>query len=450
MKSLQGRLHWGLAVSLIVLMTFVGWFVQMGISQISRDMLASRLEHDAQAILASLQMSPQQQPILDALHLGNIYNQVFSGHYYEVSLGDKLIRSRSLWDYSLAIPELEDGKPLVTDIPGPDGQLLLQWTQYFQRFGMPVVISVAEDVTPLQTAMQRFNLYFGLGVVAMLLVLLITQAFIVRRSLSSVRGLKQQVQALAEGEISELSGQMPSEIAPLVEEVNHLLRLLAQRLQRSRNAVGNLAHGLKHPLSLLMQLSDDEKVAGNADLSAELDDHTRQIQRIVERELKRARLSGRVTAGQRFIPKQEVPDLVNVLERVYRDKKLTIQYEMASDLVYAADRNDMLELLGNLLDNACKWANTVVRIKLWSENGFNIVIEDDGPGCDQEQMQILETRGAKADENAHGSGLGLSIVAEIVELYQGDMRFSCAQSGGLAVVVILPFSSKTDFPGNSS
>jgi signal transduction histidine kinase len=445
MKSLQGRLHWGLGASLVVLMAFVGWFVQMGISQISRDMLASRLEHDAQAILASLQISSGQQPVLDVPRLGNIYNQVFSGHYYEVSIDGKLIRSRSLWDYSLAIPEFDNGNASIGNVPGPDGQILLQWTKHFERFGMPVVISVAEDVTPLQAAIHRFNLYFALGAIGMLVVLLITQAMIVRRSLSSVRGLKKQVQALSEGDISELSGQMPSEIQPLVEEVNHLLHLLAQRLQRSRNAVGNLAHGLKHPLNLLMQLSVEEGIKNQPELAKEIGGYTGQIRQIVERELKRARLSGRGTPGQRFSAAQEIPDLVDVLKRVYRDRKLHIRYEVASGLIYAADRNDMLELLGNLLDNACKWANSIVSVKLWSDHGLNILVEDDGSGCDHEQMQYLEKRGVKADEADGGSGLGLTIVNEIVDLYQGDMVFSRSELGGLAVAVMLPRPGQNEF-----
>ncbi len=441
MKSLQSRLHWGLAVSLIALMAWVGWFVQMGISQTSQDILVSRLEHDAQAVLASLQWTTGQQPVLNTPRLGNIYNQVFSGHYYQVSVAGKLIRSRSLWDYSLEMPVLTNSHTHVATVSGPDGQMLLQWTKSYQRFGQSILISVAEDVSPLQSAIRRFNIHFAFAVLAMLVILIITQAYIVRRSLASVRGLKQQVEALAEGEASELSGQMPSEIQPLVTEVNRLLHLLNQRLQRSRNAVGNLAHGLKHPINLLMQLTEDKAVKEQPELAKEIQRHTEQIRQIVERELKRARLAGRGTPGQHFIAKQEIPDLVNVLEQVYRDRKLKIQYSVETDASFAADRNDMLELLGNLLDNACKWAESLVRIELWIDDGLNIRVEDDGPGCDQEQMYCLQKRGVKADENASGSGLGLSIVSEIVELYQGHTTFSRSAMGGLSVLVVFPLMS---------
>ncbi len=438
MKSLQSRLHWGLAGSLVVLMLFMGWLIHTGMAQVSREMMASRLEHDAQALLASVQLSAQGQPALETARLGNIYNQAFSGHYYLVVLDGAKLRSRSLWDWTLELPETAGADVVITKVPGPDGQVLLQWTKQFERFGLPVTIAVAEDITPLQTALRRFNLYFALGVMAVLAAVLLIQGMIVRRSLASLRGVRQEVQALAHGEISMLSGQVPSEISPLVEEVNHLLQLLAQRLQRSRNAVGNLAHGLKHPLNLLMQLVDNEAVKQHPDLVEEINSNTRQILQIMERELKRARLAGGGVPGQRFVAGAEIPGLVDVLKRVYHDRHLEISYEVSQGLEYPADRNDMLELLGNLLDNACKWSAGKVHLKLGLEDGMRIQVEDNGAGCDEEQLSRLMQRGVRVDENTSGSGLGLAIVKEIAELYQGKILFSRSTLGGLAVTVNLP------------
>jgi len=438
LKSLQSRLHLGLAGSLVVLMLFMGWLIHTGMAQVSREMMASRLEHDAQALLASVQLSAEGRPALETVHLGNIYNQAFSGHYYLVALDGEKLRSRSLWDWTLELPETAGADVVITEVPGPDGQVLLQWTKQFERFGLPVTIAVAEDITPLQTALRRFNLYFALGAMAVLAAVLLIQGMIVRRSLASLRGVRQEVQALAHGEISMLSGQVPSEISPLVEEVNHLLQLLAQRLQRSRNAVGNLAHGLKHPLNLLMQLVDNEAVKRHPDLVEEINRNTRQIFQIMERELKRARLAGGGVPGQRFVAGAEIPGLVDVLKRVYHDRHLEISYEVSRDLEYPADRNDMLELLGNLLDNACKWSAGKVRLKLSLEEGLRIQVEDNGGGCDEEQMSHLMQRGVRIDEQTSGSGLGLAIVKEIVELYQGEILFSRSSLGGLAVTVTLP------------
>ena len=438
MKSLQSRLHWGLAGSLVISMLFMWWLIHTGMAQVSREMMASRLEHDAQALLASVQLSAQGQPALETVRLGNIYNQAFSGHYYLVVLNGEKLRSHSLWDWTLELPETSGADVVITEVPGPDGQVLQLWTKQFERFGLPITIAVAEDVTPLQTAMRRFNLYFALGVAAILVVVLLIQGMIVRRSLAPLRGMQKEVQALAHGEISMLSGQVPSEISPLVEEVNHLLQLLAQRLQRSRNAVGNLAHGLKHPLNLLMQLVDNDIIKQHPDLAEEINSNTREILQIIERELKRARLSGGGVPGQRFVAGAEIPGLVDVLKRVYHDRNPEISYEVSQDLEYPADRNDMLELLGNLLDNACKWSAGKVHLKLDLEDGMRIQVEDNGAGCDEEQLSRLMQRGVRVDENTSGSGLGLAIVKEIAELYQGEVRFSRSTLGGLAVIVKLP------------
>jgi signal transduction histidine kinase len=427
-----------LIVSLVVLMLLMGWLIQAGMTQVSRDMMISRLEHDAEALLASLQIDPNGKPELQRVRLGNIYNQPFSGHYYTVAIAGKTLRSRSLWDQSLRLPQVKDDHAVIETVNGPDHQVLLQWTRRFERFAGPVVIAVAEDVTALQSAMRRFSLYFALAALVMLIILLIIQGVIVRRSMASLHEVRKEVKALSDGEINMLSGNVPSEIGPLVQEVNHLLQLLSQRLQRSRNAVGNLAHSLKHPLNLLMQLADNEVVVQHPELLDEINRNTRQIRQVMERELKRARLSGGGMPGQRFAAEEEIPGLIEVLRKVYQHKKLDIQAEMAEGLEYAADRNDMLELLGNLMDNACKWANGQVRIKLWQDSGLHIQIEDDGPGCNEEQMSRLMGRGVRIDEDTSGSGLGLAIVQEIVEIYQGTIHFSRSALGGLSVTVVLP------------
>ena len=441
MKSLQGRLHLGLVLSLVTLMLLMGWLIQSGMTRVSRDMMVSRLEHDAEALLASVQLGQDGKPALQRARLGNIYNQPFSGHYYTVGFGGENFRSRSLWDQSLVQPKPDGDQAIIESITGPDKQVLLQWTRRYERFGQPVYISVAEDIGPLKAAMRQFSLYFALGSLAMMGVLLLIQGIIVRRSMAPLRDIRKEVQALSDGEISMLSDNVPAEIRPLVEEVNHLLLLLSQRLQRSRNAVGNLAHSLKHPLNLLMQLADNEVLQRHPQLLDAINSNTQQIRRVIERELKRARFSGGGVPGQRFVAREELPSLLDVLRRIYHHKALDIQADIMPGLEYVADRNDMLELLGNLLDNACKWASGKVHVRLWQDNGLCIQVEDDGPGCDEEQMSRLTERGVRIDESVNGSGLGLAIVQEIVKIYQGTILFSGSGMGGLSVVVKLPVST---------
>jgi len=266
------------------------------------------------------------------------------------------------------------------------------------------------------------------------------QGLIVQRSLRSLAAIKQEIQALSIGEIKSLSKQVPSELQPLVNKVNKLLQLLSKQLKRSRNSTGNLAHSLKHPLYLLMQLAESDDMQLPPAVRDELLINTQRINQLMESELKRARLVGSFVVGQLFSPHKELPGLVDVLERVYHDKKLCIEYDIMPDIKFAADRNDMLELFGNLLDNACKWSSEKVYCTVFKDSSIHIKIEDDGSGCDEKQLYFLTQRGVRIDETTTGTGLGLSIVKDIVELYSGEIHFAQSKYGGLLVSISLPIN----------
>jgi len=432
MKSLQGRLRLGLSSALTLLMLLLWWLSTTGVSHIGEQMVLSRMEHDGEALLASLQKDNAGEWYLKESQVGHIYQRVFSGHYYLINVEDQQLRSRSLWDHDLK------QTPQHHQI-GPDNQQLLLWSTTFQISNQNVQVLVAEDVTPLYDALHKFSQLFALACLLILAMLLLLQHWVVKRSFLSLQQVTNELEALSEGDLSSLSSEVPQEVKPLVDEVNRLLYLLAQRLQRSRNAMGNLAHSLKHPLNLLMQLAEQQ--TNNNQLKNELSHHTQQIYQLMERELKRARLAGAGLPGQHFEVNEELPTLVEVLKRVYQQKQLAIHYEIDQPCEYAADRNDMLELLGNLLDNACKWANQQVICKINCQQGMTISIEDDGQGCDKALLSQLTERGVRIDENIQGSGLGLAIVKEIVELYQGELNFEQSTLGGLKVVVILSSNS---------
>jgi len=441
LKSLQNRLHLGLGISLLVLTALVWWLVNTSISHITTNMMLTRLEHDAQALLAGLQQSPQGDLSLKNLQVGHIYQQVYSGHYYVVSSNKLTLRSHSLWDQTLQHPPVSTGQIIVQKTDGPDGQRLLQWTSRFKRFNHPITITVAEDTNDLLTALRTFNLYFAMAAVAIFTALLLIQGFIVRQSLRSLSAIKKQLQALSTGKIKTLSQQVPSEIIPLVDEVNHLLQQLSKQLKRSRNSTGNLAHSLKHPLNLLMQLAESDNNELPKSIRNELHVNTQKILQLMEGELKRAMLVGAGTPGQRFYPDKELSGLINVLQRVYHDKELNFTCNIMPNFTFSADRDDMLELIGNLLDNACKWSAGLVHCTIkQQEKNVIIHIEDNGNGCNKQQLSTLTQRGVRADESITGTGLGLAIVKDIVELYAGKIEFSQSKLGGLSVRVYLPLA----------
>lgn len=436
MNSLEYRLQFGLALSFVLLMGLFWLAGNVAITHLTEDFVTSRLEHDAEGLLAALE--PQADGFqVNQGHLNPIYKQPFSGHYYQIRFaGGHLIGSRSLWDQSLDAPELSVGDVHQYQITGPAGQRLLLWAKGFRIHGMELTVAVAEDLSFIGEHRNRFQWAFALMAVLGVVVLLATQRMLVRRSFRRLEPVREDIRRLEQGKMGQLSEDVPTEIMPLVKEFNRLLTLLAQRLERSRNALGNLAHALKGPLNLLVQYQDSEEMGTTPERAAMLREQTERIRLLMDRELKRARLAGEGSPGQLFIPQDELPPLAELLGQIYREREMAIEWAVAPQVEPFGDREDMLELLGNLLDNACKWAKSRVACHMADGEKFRIEIEDDGEGCSDESLDQLVRRGVRLDESVEGSGLGLAIAKDIVKLYGGEMRFGHSERlGGLRVEV---------------
>lgn len=442
MISLQRRLSLGLLGSLILLMGVLWWLAHAAIERLNEDYVVSRLRHDAETLLTSLELTGPDAPRIVPGGMGAVYQRAYSGHYYVVLPGEegRRLRSRSLWDARLPVGPLPPGESRRGHAEGPAGQPLLVWTAGYTKAGRHITIAVGEDLSPLLESLERFNWVFaGLTTVALVLLLLL-QRLVVRATFRSLLPAQRDIARLEVGEIDTLREEVPEEVRPFVQEVNRLLRLMNERLQRSRNALGNLAHALKGPTNLLLQITDRDDVRARPDLAEELKRHTERVQRTMERELKRARLAGAGAPGRRFLPGADLPALVETLRRIHHERDLEIGCTVEPPTVRInADRDDMLELLGNLLDNACKWAAHRVRCRVEVGKTTSCVIEDDGTGCSEEDMRRLAERGVRVDESVPGHGLGLAICRDIVTLYGGDLRFDRSpELGGLRVSADLP------------
>ena len=254
-------------------------------------------------------------------------------------------------------------------------------------------------------------------------VLLLVQRLIVRRGLAPLEQIRRELPRLARGEIPQLSGEAPAEVQPLVAELNRLLELLDQRQRRSRHALGNLAHALKTPLTVLTQLAEQLPPAGDSTLWwRDLRQQLQHIRALTERELKRARIVGGGAPGQRVMLEREVTDLVETLYRIHRDRNLIIETRIPPDCGFPGDRDDVLELLGNLLDNACQWAKTRVRLTATANaEGWWLRVEDDGPGCSPEQMEGLRQRGAVSYTHLDVYKRQMDHLEEIVDAFDAVM-----------------------------
>ncbi|MFN3359492.1 MAG: ATP-binding protein, partial [Pseudomonas sp.] len=209
-------------------------------------------------------------------------------------------------------------------------------------------------------------------------------------------------------------------------------------LKRSRNALGNLGHALKTPLAVMLSAASSEALKDRPELSKLLREQLEQVQQRLNRELNRARLAGETLPGALFDCEKELPGLLATL-RMIHGEHLDLSCHAEPGLHLPWDREDLLELLGNLLDNACKWADAYIRLSVsQTEHSYLLAVEDDGPGIPETQRDQVFSRGARLDEQIDGHGLGLGIVRDIVEVWGGVLQLQESELGGLKVLIELP------------
>lgn len=433
--SIQRRLGLGLGVVLVVIGLVLAqtglWLFDQGL----RRYLANGLQDEAESLLVGIMRGPAGLQ-LDAQRVDATYERLFSGRYFVIRFDDVTWRSRSLWDRELRLP---DGKGLARGLEkGPEGQRLLVYRADYKRYGRKLSIVVAQDYTPVLKSFNRLrNIGLGAGALALLLIL-VFQSLTVRRALRPLERVRQQIAQLQEGQRSQLDSQAPRELEPLVEQVNHLLQHTEETLRRSRNALGNLGHALKTPLAVLISLADRDELREHPELRRVLQEQLEQIEQRLARELGRARLVGEALPGAHFDCDAELPSLCEMLRLIHGDH-LDITWSAEPGLRLPFDREDLLEMLGNLLDNACKWADSEVRLAVdKSEDGYRLCVDDDGPGIAVDQRDAVLERGTRLDEQVAGHGLGLGIARDIAAACGGRLGLDGSELGGLRVRVELP------------
>jgi len=429
MISLSRRLTLSLAVSLALFFALQALMVVVQVHMLSKDTVISRMQHDAEDLLAALDT---RSPILaiDWSHLPSIYTRPLSGHYFQFRRQKESLRSRSLWDEVLPVLKEGENQEMAT----PDGQQLLLLGKQYSIHGQAISLTIAEDISQLEKTSDIFLERLLLASFAALLALLAMQVWFIRKGLAPLNKLKDELLLLESGNIESLQQPVPAEIEPLVAETNRLLAAMQQRLERSRHAIGNLAHALKTPLTVVTQIL--ERDPGKQD-RLELSEQVGLIRNRIQRELARARMAGQSPGGFWRNPVSDIDDLVSTMRRIHQ-KAIRCDIALAPDTVLHADREDMMELFGNLLDNACKWASSEVRLQV-SHHPLTMTVEDDGPGMDAPTRDMALQRGVRADESKSGHGLGLAIVSDLIASYGGTLDMGDSSDlGGLKVIATLP------------
>lgn len=435
MRSIQRRLSLGLAGALLLVGLILAqaslWVFDRGL----RAYLEEDLRDEAQGLLAALVRGPAGLQ-LDERRLDPSFQRQFSGHYFRIDFSDRSWRSRSLWDRELLKPDTQGMQVELGD--GPQGQRLLIYRADYRRYGENLSISVAQDYLPILQSFRRMQ-WLGLGMGgAALMLILVAQRYTVRRALRPLEQVRRQIAQLQQGRRSDLDAEVPEELEPLVAQINHLLAHTEDTLKRSRNALGNLGHALKTPLAVLISLAGREELRAHPQLRASMREQLEQIEQRLSRELGRARLAGEVLPGARFDCAQELPGLFATLAMIH-DRGLHLEWQAPEGLIVPRDREDLLELLGNLLDNACKWAEQQVLLSVEEvADGYRLLVDDDGPGIDADRREAVLGRGTRLDEQVAGHGLGLGIVRDIIEAWNGRIELLDSPLGGLRVAVSLP------------
>jgi two-component system sensor histidine kinase PhoQ len=302
-----------------------------------------------------------------------------------------------------------------------------------------LTFAVGSDLAPLSSEIEefRYTLWLWLGGAAV--VLLLIQGLILRWGLQPLRTLADDLRRIEAGTLDHLAGNYPVELERLTADLNALIANSRANQQRYRNALDDLAHSLKTPLAILRTATDP--TAPSSELRTQVVEQVGQMDAIVQHQLRRAAAAGRVTLGQMTEVAPVVEQLIRALRKVYRDRPLDIASDASADARFFGDRADLMEILGNLLDNACKYAHGRVRLSArtlagtGARPGLVLRIEDDGPGIAPAAVERALERGQRLDSSQPGQGLGLAMVREIVAVYGGGLTIDRGELGGARIEV---------------
>lgn len=410
------------------------------------------------AEVATPDNSPDQfqslgEPLFE-LPLSGWYWQVtrVDGEKAELRCTDKAVMrcSRSLWDKIL--PKLEEHGAELTAagirlgyVDGPEGQVL-RMVERPVDLGIDgkFVVSVAGDATEIFDETRSFDYYLGGTFAALSVVLVLTTIFQVRFGLAPLKRISDSIADIRSGRAERLEGEFPVEIAPLARETNALIDANREIVERARTHVGNLAHAIKTPLSVIVNEASTH--AGDP-FAAKVLEQADVMRDQVAHHLERARIAARPTIiGTVTEVAPAIEALRRTMEKIHRDRDIAIAVKADPQARFRGERQDLEEMAGNLVDNACKWAASQVFIEVLVEQpsqpgaatSLRIIVDDDGRGLSAAERAQVSRRGQRLDESKPGSGLGLSIVVDLAALYGGNLSLGNAPIGGLRAELVLP------------
>ena len=466
LRLLSGTLIWVL-LSLLV----AGWGLRTLFQEHISQQLQTQLVQQLDRLSASVNALPNGAVEVNPLPSDPRLQQPLSGLYWQI---DKLAASgqetaqinvqssRSLWDQTLDFKQFEPTRSapeknaaqssvqygmLPAQHQGAPLVVVTRTLQLPEAYAPPLRLMVAADSSLLAEPLQRFTKMLVMALSALGAGLLIAVVIQLRLALAPLAAIRQQLAAVSQGDAPELGGQHPAELMPLVQEFNHVLRINAEMVQRARTQAGNLAHSVNTPLTIMGHAAARE----NGPLAELVREQVASASRQVDHHLARARAAAAAASAQNHTGLRTplapaLQSLISTMGKLHAARGIAFSYTFMPKAeeqlwVFKGEAQDLMEMLGNLLDNAGKWAHTQVLLTVQAgQNGKRIVltVDDDGPGIAVEQREQIFGRGLRLDEQRPGAGLGLSIVRELVQTYGGQIEARTAPLGGLRMLLDLP------------
>ena len=448
MRLIRGAVLWAVPLLLLTALTLTWLYRNTTYRSFDDPLVSAVTSLIASAEVADGTLSLSRKP------LDPRYQRALSGRYWMIGFlqDDGVIEpissSRSLYGESMEMPKTDvlrlqnqQGEEVRSTTSGPDTDENLRLVArqvILPNMKAPVVVLAAADSRPADQSILRFALIAS-GLMLLISLGLITAIMTqVRTGLKPLFDLQEKVADVREGRAAQVDGNYPSEIQPLATELNSLILHNKDIVERARTHVGNLAHALKTPLAVLQ----NESQSSNPTLSEVVGRQTETMKKQVDHHLRRARAAARGQAIGVSTPVNETLEgLARTLERIYRSKNIDFDVDLEADIVFRGEKRDLEEMAGNLMDNACKWTKSAIRVeaKIRDDDGsFNIMVSDDGPGMPEDQYEEAVKRGARLDEATPGSGLGLAIVDDLARAYNGGLTLGKSDLGGLKSTLVLP------------
>jgi signal transduction histidine kinase len=432
--------RWGLGARLFVIGALAallvsslgGWVLRQQVQDSLYKSFGQRLDEKAQRLIAEMVVLPGGGLGLAPGRNNDEFGRIFSGWYWQLESAGEVLGSRSLWDSSLNTASARPiaGNPPLQRLNGPQDIPLLGRAHPVASDGQQAILHVYGPAGEIEEELAQLESILLITQLLLVGALLLISFLQLRLGLAPLRRLRNRLSAVRAGDAERIGSGYGADLNPLAGELDLLLARNAKIVARARGHAADLSHALKKPLSIL-----------NSDAAIQQQPMLRQqvtsMSRLIDRHLARAGSGAGeirpIAIGER------IASLVALMRRLHQERPLNWHVSVADDLHWRGEPTDFEEMLGNLLDNACKWAASKVSVDaVASATEIVITITDDGPGLSTEQIEQIGIRGRRFDESIEGSGLGLVITADIAETYGGDMELGRAEAGGLQVTLRLP------------